>query len=137
MVNRMSRIAEESLHRAVSSQALSNLPTIYREFLDRGIPETEIKPRVNVFTFHAWKALGRHVRKGEKGVRITTWIPTREKRDASGKVTKAEGRRPKTAYVFHVSQTDPSATAPDTAAPAAPDHGGTFVPADGLSFDGD
>lgn len=103
----MSRIADEALHRAVTSQALSNIPTIYREFLDRGIPESDILPRVNVFTFHAWKAKGRHVRKGEKGVRITTWIPTREKRDAAGNVTKPAGRRPKTAYVFHVSQTDP------------------------------
>ena len=58
-------IRQEALSRAVSSSALTNYPAIYSEFMARGIPESEIRPRENVFTFQAWRALGRHVRRGE------------------------------------------------------------------------
>ena len=104
---RQTAIQNEALTRAISSQALTNLPAIYHEFMDRGIPETEIKPRENVFTFHAWRALGRTVRRGEHGVRIITWIPIPGKMNDDGTVKYEASKRPRTAVVFHVSQTDP------------------------------
>ena len=99
-----SQLQQEALSRATGSQALSNLPTIYGEFIARGIAECEILPRVNVFTFHAWRALGRTVRRGEHGVHITTWVPMSRTSESGEKI--AIGRRPKSAVVFHVSQTD-------------------------------
>ena len=100
-------MAAEALNRARTSPSLANHVAIFEGLMERGIPEADIRPRENVFTFHAWRALGRVVRKGEHGVRITTWIETDEKRDAAGVVVRKAGRRPKAAYVFHVSQTEP------------------------------
>ncbi|MBM3835942.1 MAG: hypothetical protein FJ403_22295 [Verrucomicrobia bacterium] len=42
----------------------------------KGIPEDQIKSRENVFTFKAWNAQGRKVKKGEHGVKIHTVIET-------------------------------------------------------------
>jgi antirestriction protein ArdC len=87
--------------------SLTNYPAIYVGFAEKGIPESEIEPRVNVLTFHAWRALGRHVRRGEHGVRVLTWIVCPDKVDgATGELKHKGGRRPKAAVVFHVSQTD-------------------------------
>jgi len=83
-----------------------NYPAIFTELEAKGIPFDDIRPRENVLTFEAWKALGRHVRKGQHGVRVVTWIPISEVKDASGEVVRKAGRRPKTAVVFHISQTD-------------------------------
>jgi len=47
----------EALSRATSGMSVSNYPTIYGGFIEKGIPESEIKPRENVFTYHAWRAL--------------------------------------------------------------------------------
>src|SRR3984957_3190747 len=69
----------ESLKRAVHGQSFSNFPAIFQGFAAMGIPEAEIKPRVNVFTFQAWKALGRVVRRGEHGVKVTTFIESKGK----------------------------------------------------------
>ena len=79
-------------------------------FVAKGIPEAEILPRGNVFTFHAWKALGRSVRKGEHGVRVCTYITTDRKvtDEETGEVKHVTGRRPKSTTVFHVSQTEPN-----------------------------
>lgn len=97
----------DSLNRAASGQSWSNYAAIIEGFKARGIAESNILPRENVFTFNAWKALGRFVRKGEKGVAVVSWVPTtRKERDAStGEEKTSEGKRPVTAYVFHVSQT--------------------------------
>lgn len=100
----------ESLARATQSQALSNYAPIISGFMERGIPEAEILPRENVFTFNAWKAKGRYVKRGEHGVRITTWVPTKGSEEAlegaqDGEETKVN-LRPVTAVVFHVSQTE-------------------------------
>ncbi len=95
----------EALTRARTGQSLSNYPAIYQGFMEKGIPEAEIQPRVNVFTFGAWKAQGRVVCKGEHGVRVLTYVPIPEKVDSAGKVTRKAGRRPKASTVFHVSQT--------------------------------
>mgnify|MGYP001807139930 CR=1 FL=1 len=90
-----------SLNRAEQGQSLSNYPAIFSGFMSRGIPEDQIHPRVNVFTYNAWKAKGRQVRRGEKGVSIVSWI-TMSSKDDKTKTFK----RPKKASVFHISQTD-------------------------------
>src|SRR6478609_4851684 len=64
----------EALNRAVSGHSHSNFPAIFQGFAAKGIPESEIKPRENVFTFDAWKALGRVVRRGEHGVKVCTFV---------------------------------------------------------------
>jgi len=97
-------LEREALGRATTSPALTNYPTIYREFMDRGIAESDIKPRENVFTFRAWRALGRTVRKGEHGVSLVTWIAVTRENRKTGELETS--RRPKSAYVFHVSQTE-------------------------------
>jgi hypothetical protein len=98
-------LRQEALTRAVSGQSLSNFPAIFQGFAAKGIPESEIKPRENVFTFDAWKALGRVVRRGEHGVRIVTFIDCSTEDKQTGE--KASFRRPWRTTVFHVSQTDP------------------------------
>jgi hypothetical protein len=111
------QIQAEALDRAASGQALSNWPAIFAGFAAKGIPEAEVKPRENVFTYHAWRALGRQVRRGEHGVKVTTFVALDRDGDAPVAGDTAEddaapdrrraGRRPWTATVFHVSQTDP------------------------------
>ena len=103
---RSAALAKEALERAVTSQAMSNLPAVYHGFLEMGIPEEDIKPRENVFTLRAWNALGRKVKKGEHGVRLTTWTSVPEKQDPDGNITQRGGSRPRPAYVFHISQTE-------------------------------
>ena len=114
----VAEMRSEALARAAGGSAVRNYAAIYAGFMDKGIPEAEIKPRENVFTFHAWRALNRHVRKGEHGVRVTTWIPVRavaapeSSAEPTGEApavpTRARiGKRPKTAVVFPVSQTEP------------------------------
>lgn len=61
-------------------------------------------PRVDVFTYNAWRALHRHVRKGEHGIRITTYTHTEALRPDG---TADEQSFPVSAVVFHASQTDP------------------------------
>jgi hypothetical protein len=98
---------QEALSRAVGSLALSNYPAIFHGFMEKGIPEADILPRQNVFTFDAWRALGRTVKRGEHGVRVLTWV------DVERKVTDKDGierlepsKRPWMSTVFHVSQTE-------------------------------
>jgi hypothetical protein len=104
-----SEIAQNALASATTQSSVANYPAIIEGFMARGISAANIQPRVNVFTYHAWRALGRQVRKGEHGVAIVTWITT-EKDDPNlrpGEMSSQPARRrPKTAYVFHVSQTD-------------------------------
>jgi antirestriction protein ArdC len=95
---------EEALTRAVSGQTMSNYPAIFQGFIAKGIPESEIRPRENVFTFDAWKALGRYVRKGEHGVKVMTFIECSKEDKETGE--KDSFRRPWTTTVFHVSQTE-------------------------------
>lgn len=88
----------ESLNRAKHGDSMLNYETILRGFANKGISHNEIIPRVNVFTYNAWLALGRQVRKGQTGVKCVTWIDT----DKEGKPKKLV--RP--VSVFHISQTD-------------------------------
>lgn len=100
----ISILRQESLSRAIQGESLANYPAIYEGFAAKGIPEDQIKPRENVFSYQAWKALGRQVRKGEHGVRICTFRQF-------AKVDKQTGEEktfssPWHVTVFHVSQTD-------------------------------
>ena len=94
----------EALARAEQNESWANYPAIFEGFTARGIPEQDIIPRENVLTYHAWLAKGRQVRRGEHGVMVQTWIVISNgfDDDEPGKVR----RIPRTAYVFHVSQTD-------------------------------
>lgn len=99
----------EALSRARNGGSLANDALVIRTFMARGLQGVDIRPRDNVLTYHAWRALGRQVRKGEHGVKVTTWIPV-EKRDKTTGERKPDGVRPKTATVFHISQTDERGT---------------------------
>jgi hypothetical protein len=105
-----SQSALEALDRATQGQTLTNYPAIFEGFMAKGIAEADIKPRENVFTFNAWKALGRSVRKGEHGVKVVTFIECNgvERDPASGEEKPTTYRRPHTTTVFHVSQTEPT-----------------------------
>jgi hypothetical protein len=94
-------IQSEALSKAVSGQSLTNYPSIIQGFIDKGIAPDNIRPRENVFTFNAWKALGRSVRKGEHGVKVLTFIVTKDKT-----TDQVNGKRPWSTTVFHVTQTD-------------------------------
>jgi antirestriction protein ArdC len=95
----------ESLTRATQSASTSNYANIYAGFSEKGI--TDVRPRENVFTYAAWQALGRQVKKGAHGVHCITWIPM-TKKDANGEAQPI-GRKPRGTTVFHVSQTEPRA----------------------------
>lgn len=90
----------QALTRAVSSQSMMNYTAIYEGFIAMGIPEDQIRPRENIFSFNAWKALGRYVRRGQHGVRVCTFVP-KEQKDGTTKTF------PHYTTVFHVSQTEP------------------------------
>lgn len=71
----MAQIRAEALARAEGGRSFANYVPIFEGFTAKGIPLAEIEPRVNVLTYHAWQAKGRQVRKGEHGVRISTFVP--------------------------------------------------------------
>jgi hypothetical protein len=107
-------VQAQALERARTSQALTNYPAIFAGFMAKGIAEANIKPRENVFTFNAWKALGRSVKKGEHGVKVVTFITVAGKVDVDQQTGHVAGefktsntyRRPHTTTVFHISQTE-------------------------------
>ena len=95
---------QESLNRALFGESTANYSAIVQGFVGKGIAVDDIEPRENIFTFNAWKALGRSVKRGEHGVKIATVIE-REKMDpATGAKTKQ--RIPWNTTVFHISQTE-------------------------------
>jgi hypothetical protein len=102
---------QEALDRAIGNESTANWGAIFTGFAAKGIPEADIRPRENVFTYHAWRALGRQVRRGEHGVKVTTWVPAQGKEETdpdTGEKKEGRGFRVcKYATVFHVSQTDP------------------------------
>lgn len=99
----------EALNRAEDGESVRNYDAIYEGFAAKGIEEDDILPRENIFTYNAWLAKGRQVRKGEKGVKIEVFIPVtkkdEEKPDDESK--KVSFTRAKPTTVFHISQTDP------------------------------
>lgn len=98
------KMQKQALVNAVSGTSDANYDLILGGFVAKGIPEEEIIPRENVFTFNAWRALGRTVRKGEKGVPVFTVIPCKVKDNETDEEIQVKKRRKTT--VFHVSQTE-------------------------------
>jgi hypothetical protein len=96
-------IQRQALENAVHGISLANYKTIFDGFVAMGINMADIEPRVNVFTFNAWKALGRVVKKGEHGVKIVTVIPCAKKDRETGEEVPV--KKVKTTTVFHISQT--------------------------------
>ena len=87
-------MAAQSYSKAVNGSSCVNDAKVISQFAERGIDAT---PREDVFTYNIWRNVkGRQVRKGEKSVRIVTFIEDKK----TGK------KRPKSAAVFHISQTD-------------------------------
>ena len=91
-------ITREALNRAKTSQSMANYAAILAGFSEKGIDD--IRPRENVFTYAAWQALGRQVKKGEKGVTVQTWLTLTKNGE---KVTV-----PRKTTVFHITQTEPT-----------------------------
>jgi hypothetical protein len=96
-------IASEALGRARNGSSIANDAAVIAGFLERGIPEDEILPRVNCLTFWGWKALGRSVCKGQHGVKVTVWI---RRCDCPAGASCDCAAYPKNATVFHESQTE-------------------------------
>ena len=96
----------DALSRAQTGLSLLNYPAIIEGFIEKDIPESEIIPRVNVFTYNAWKAKGRQVLKGEHGIKVVTWIDCKSKDIDPDTGKPKKYKRAKSATVFHVSQTD-------------------------------
>lgn len=99
--------AAAALQRAQSGQSIANDRRTVAGFVARGLAPADVEPRVNVFTYAAWRALGRQVRRGECSVHLPTFIKTDPRTDPAGEVIEPGRVRRRTAYVFHISQTDP------------------------------
>lgn len=103
---RASKHQEAALHNARNGNSLLNYRSIFDGFKALGIPDEDIQPRVNIFTFNAWKQLGRVVSKGQHGVRVCTFVHAVAARsDARTKETSF--RMPRQTTVFHITQTEP------------------------------
>ena len=89
----------ESLNRIQSGLSMANYAPILKGFMEKGIAIEDIKPRENVLTFNAWKALKRTVKKGEHGVKVVTFIETKGTED------KKPAKLCRSTTVFHISQT--------------------------------
>lgn len=109
--------AMNALQNAISHESTMNYESIFNGFIEKGINPDDILPRQNVFTFNAWRALGRTVRRGEHGVKVVTWVPYTKKDKETGE--DENGRRPVTTTVFHISQTEPLTGRADTQTPAS------------------
>ena len=99
---------DEAYLRGSRVQPNSNDQPVIAELVNRGIPIGDIitfGPGQNVRTYRAWRAIHRQVRKGEKSVRCTVWLSVEKPSKADPTKTKLVSF-PKTACVFHVSQTD-------------------------------
>jgi hypothetical protein len=96
-------IQAKALENAVSGDSEANYKAIFDGFEAKGIETSAILPRINVFTYKAWLAIGRVVKKGESGVKIGTVIECAKKDPQTG--TKTPVKKRKVTTVFHVSQT--------------------------------
>ncbi len=95
---------QAALMRARGGSSITNYMAIMAGFGARGIED--IRPRENVLTYAAWRALGRQVRKGEHGVKVITLIEEEKVVVKDGVTAVKTSRRPWTSAVFHISQTD-------------------------------
>lgn len=98
------QLESEALLNAVRGESAMNYDAIFNGFSEKGIAADDIKPRENVFTFNAWKALGRCVKKGEHGIKVCTFTPASKTNAETGEITGF--RMPRQTTVFHVSQTE-------------------------------
>src|SRR5438067_13534732 len=89
------QIQHEAVSRAAAGQSLANWPAILAGFAAKGIPESDIRPRENVFTYHAWRALGRQVRRGEHGVKVVTFVSTERETPPDGEPTQGDASAPR------------------------------------------
>lgn len=99
---------DEAYLRGSRVQPNSNDQPVIAALMACGIPLDDIitfGPGQNVRTYRAWRAIHRQVRKGEKSVRCTVWLSTEKPSKTDPTKTKLVSF-PKTACVFHVSQTD-------------------------------
>ncbi len=98
----------QSLDRAKNGKSTANYLAILAGFSAMGILESDIKPRNNVFTYQAWRAQGRQVRKGVHGVRISTFVPItiKDKKHPNDRSKDKTASKPRQTTVFHFSQTD-------------------------------
>ena len=94
-------IQAAALGRAREGRTCTNDLLIVAAYAAKGI---DAHPRVDVFTFNAWKALHHHVKKGEHGIRVLTYA---HKETVKSDGTTEEHSFPTSAVVFHVSHTDP------------------------------
>jgi len=94
--------AQEALDRIQQNPSEANYAAVIAGFAERGILAEDIIPKENVFTFNAWKAKGRRVKKGEHSLKILTWVPIQSKANDDAKKTKL---RPSRCALFHISQT--------------------------------
>ena len=86
---------QNSLRRAQDGNSLSNDTIVIRSFMAKGIAQEKIVPRVNVYTYNGWQALGRQVNRGEKaGCKVPTFYEDKNGQKKFGK-----------ASMFHISQT--------------------------------
>lgn len=127
-------MAAEALGRAAGGMSTSNYAAIFSGFASKGIPAADINPRENVFTFNAWRALGRTVKRGEHGVKVVTWINRAADPSATNPKAQRGYKFPRSVTVFHISQTIPLGEVATPATPAdaafvAP-HPATDHPAD-------
>ena len=99
------QLGREALHNATSRDSTMNYAAIIQGFVAMAIPIEDIKPRENVFTFKAWRGMGRTVRKGQHGVPICTFVPRSVTDKETGEVK--EIRMPRQTTVFHITQTEP------------------------------
>ncbi len=115
-------VSAEALQRATEGQSTANYDAIFSGFRGMGIAEAEIIPRENVFTYEAWKAKGRQVRRGEHGVRVHTVIPCtiREEDPDTGEKTEKKVEKKRRATVFHISQTRAIGDPEPTPTPGSP-----------------
>lgn len=99
----------EALERGRRYRVGGNDLRVITEFQGRGMNPHDIEtfgPDQNVWTYDAWQALGRQVRKGEKSVRITVYgsYESKERNEKTGEPIIKSCRS--TACLFHITQTD-------------------------------
>ena len=108
VTKKLTEVQAQSLDRAKNGKSFSNFPIIIAGFSAMGIPESDIMPRQNVFTYQAWQAQGRQVRKGQHGIKICTFIPVdvKDKDEKTGDVKIKTVNKARKTTVFHITQTD-------------------------------
>ena len=102
--------ASDALARAQKGVSANTDAQVIGFFAAHGIDAT---PRLDVFTYAAWQALGRTVCKGESGCRLRVWLNSK-----SGSQSDDEGAGRgffKNVSVFHISQTAPLSEPKDPA----------------------